>query len=62
MFSCTACRLTFLFHVKLSECFLSIFCCRLQFAVFMWILTYVGALFNGLTLVILGEQRENKAL
>ena len=27
----------------------------LQFAVLMWILTYVGALFNGLTLIILGE-------
>lgn len=27
----------------------------LQFAVLMWILTYVGALFNGLTLLILGE-------
>ncbi|XP_030627853.1 reticulon-4b isoform X4 [Chanos chanos] len=26
----------------------------LKFAVFMWILTYVGALFNGLTLLILG--------
>lgn len=26
-----------------------------QFAVLMWILTYVGALFNGLTLLILGE-------
>lgn len=25
-----------------------------QFAVLMWILTYVGALFNGLTLLILG--------
>lgn len=24
-----------------------------QFAVFLWILTYVGAVFNGLTLVIL---------
>lgn len=28
----------------------------LQFAVLMWILTYVGALFNGLTLLILGEE------
>lgn len=27
----------------------------LQFAVLMWLLTYVGALFNGLTLLILGE-------
>lgn len=27
----------------------------LQFAVLMWILTYVGALFNGLTLLILGK-------
>lgn len=27
----------------------------LQFAALMWILTYVGALFNGLTLLILGE-------
>uniref|UniRef100_A0A8B9H847 Reticulon n=1 Tax=Astyanax mexicanus TaxID=7994 RepID=A0A8B9H847_ASTMX len=26
----------------------------LKFAVFMWILTYVGALFNGLTILILG--------
>lgn len=26
-----------------------------QFAVLMWLLTYVGALFNGLTLLILGE-------
>ncbi|XP_076141549.1 reticulon-4b isoform X3 [Alosa pseudoharengus] len=26
----------------------------LKFAVFMWILTYIGALFNGLTLLILG--------
>ncbi|XP_035461298.2 reticulon-4a isoform X2 [Scophthalmus maximus] len=26
----------------------------IKFAVFMWILTYVGALFNGLTLIILG--------
>ncbi len=26
-----------------------------QFAVLMWILTYVGALFNGLTLLILGK-------
>lgn len=26
----------------------------LKFAIFMWILTYVGALFNGLTLLILG--------
>ncbi|KAM9726307.1 reticulon-1-A-like [Menidia menidia] len=26
----------------------------IKFAVFMWILTYVGALFNGLTLLILG--------
>lgn len=25
-----------------------------QFAVLMWLLTYVGALFNGLTLLILG--------
>lgn len=24
----------------------------------MWLLTYVGALFNGLTLLILGEQHE----
>nr|XP_046258282.1 reticulon-4a isoform X2 [Scatophagus argus] len=28
----------------------------IKFAVLMWILTYVGALFNGLTLLILGEQ------
>lgn len=28
-----------------------------QFAVLMWLLTYVGALFNGLTLLILGEMR-----
>lgn len=28
----------------------------LQFAVLMWILTYVGALFNGLTLLILGKE------
>uniref|UniRef100_A0A8C9XC79 Reticulon n=1 Tax=Sander lucioperca TaxID=283035 RepID=A0A8C9XC79_SANLU len=27
----------------------------LKFAVLMWLLTYVGALFNGLTLLILGE-------
>uniref|UniRef100_A0A3B1K083 Reticulon n=1 Tax=Astyanax mexicanus TaxID=7994 RepID=A0A3B1K083_ASTMX len=27
----------------------------LKFAVFMWILTYVGALFNGLTILILGK-------
>lgn len=26
----------------------------LQFAVLMWILTYVGACFNGLTIIILG--------
>ncbi|XP_028254814.1 reticulon-1-A-like isoform X2 [Parambassis ranga] len=26
----------------------------IKFAVLMWILTYVGALFNGLTLLILG--------
>lgn len=26
-----------------------------QFAVLMWVFTYVGALFNGLTLLILGE-------
>ena len=26
-----------------------------QFAVLMWILTYVGAFFNGLTLLILGK-------
>ncbi|KAK0150454.1 Reticulon-4 [Merluccius polli] len=26
----------------------------IKFAIFMWILTYVGALFNGLTLLILG--------
>lgn len=29
--------------------------CVFQFAVLMWLLTYVGALFNGLTLLILGE-------
>lgn len=29
--------------------------CGFQFAVLMWLLTYVGALFNGLTLLILGE-------
>lgn len=29
--------------------------CSFQFAVLMWLLTYVGALFNGLTLLILGE-------
>uniref|UniRef100_A0A671YJ23 Reticulon n=1 Tax=Sparus aurata TaxID=8175 RepID=A0A671YJ23_SPAAU len=28
----------------------------IKFAVLMWILTYVGALFNGLTLLILGEE------
>ncbi|KPP73981.1 reticulon-1-like [Scleropages formosus] len=28
----------------------------LKFAVLMWLLTYVGALFNGLTLLILGEE------
>lgn len=27
----------------------------LQFAVLMWVFTYVGALFNGLTLLILGK-------
>lgn len=26
-----------------------------QFAVVMWLLTYVGALFNGLTLLIMGK-------
>jgi len=26
-----------------------------QFAVLMWLLTYVGALFNGLTLLIMGK-------
>lgn len=31
----------------------------LQFAVLMWILTYVGALFNGLTLLILGKELSN---
>lgn len=30
-------------------------CISFQFAVLMWLLTYVGALFNGLTLLILGE-------
>uniref|UniRef100_A0A8V0YQV1 Reticulon n=1 Tax=Gallus gallus TaxID=9031 RepID=A0A8V0YQV1_CHICK len=29
----------------------------LKFAVLMWVFTYVGALFNGLTLLILGEQQ-----
>lgn len=33
------------------KCFYTV----LQFAVLMWLLTYVGALFNGLTLLILGE-------
>uniref|UniRef100_A0A8C9Y9H3 Reticulon n=1 Tax=Sander lucioperca TaxID=283035 RepID=A0A8C9Y9H3_SANLU len=28
----------------------------IKFAVLMWILTYVGSLFNGLTLIILGEE------
>lgn len=28
----------------------------LQFAVLMWLLTYVGALFNGLTLLILSKE------
>lgn len=32
-----------------------ILCSLFQFAVLMWLLTYVGALFNGLTLLILGE-------
>lgn len=30
----------------------------LQFAVLMWVFTYVGALFNGLTLLILGKSTE----
>jgi len=29
----------------------------LQFAVLMWLLTYVGALFNGLTLLLMGKDR-----
>lgn len=32
----------------------------LQFAVLMWILTYVGAFFNGLTLLILGESQRQR--
>lgn len=28
-----------------------------QFAVLMWLLTYVGALFNGLTLLLMGKDR-----
>lgn len=28
-----------------------------QFAVLMWLLTYVGALFNGLTLLLMGKER-----
>lgn len=34
---------------------LNVFFSLFQFAVLMWLLTYVGALFNGLTLLILGE-------
>lgn len=33
-----------------------LWCSSAQFAVLMWILTYVGAFFNGLTLIILGEE------
>jgi len=29
----------------------------LKFAVLMWLLTYVGALFNGLTLLLMGKDR-----
>lgn len=29
----------------------------LQFAVLMWLLTYVGALFNGLTLLLMGKYK-----
>ncbi len=34
----------------------------LQFAVFLWVLTYVGAWFNGLTLLILGKVTESLSL
>uniref|UniRef100_A0A673LFE6 Reticulon-1-A-like n=1 Tax=Sinocyclocheilus rhinocerous TaxID=307959 RepID=A0A673LFE6_9TELE len=51
----------FNFEMHFSQCFLwpvgSMLTWLLlffQFAVLMWILTYVGALFNGLTLLILG--------
>lgn len=36
-----------------------LFLCSLQFAVLMWILTYVGALFNGLTLLILCKEQSH---
>uniref|UniRef100_A0A3B3Q5U2 Reticulon n=1 Tax=Paramormyrops kingsleyae TaxID=1676925 RepID=A0A3B3Q5U2_9TELE len=34
----------------------------LKFAVLMWLLTYVGALFNGLTLLIMGEEPQDPGL
>lgn len=34
----------------------------LQLAVVMWLLTYVGAVFNGITLLILGKHHKNKRL
>lgn len=34
----------------------------LQFAVFLWVLTYVGAWFNGLTMLILGKVTESLSL
>jgi len=30
--------------------------CLLQFALFLWVLTYIGAWFNGMTLIIIGEK------
>uniref|UniRef100_A0A4W6EA36 Reticulon n=1 Tax=Lates calcarifer TaxID=8187 RepID=A0A4W6EA36_LATCA len=32
----------------------------LKLAVVMWLLTYVGAVFNGITILILGKQNQNK--
>lgn len=36
--------------------------CRRQLAVIMWLFTYVGAVFNGITILILGEQRGRAAI
>lgn len=35
-------------------------CCSHQLAVVMWLLTYVGAVFNGITILILGKHRGNQ--
>ena len=34
---------------------LTVLCCVCQFAVVMWVLTYIGGWFNGMTLLIIGQ-------